>query len=122
MPNPLFPTLSGGTKPDAADFSVSYEDPALRTDMEGGYVVSRARHTRTPRKTFKVVYRNISNADKILIENFWNTVRGGSVIFDWVNPEDTLTYAVRFKDSLSSNYEGMGNTKRWDCSFSVEQA
>lgn len=117
-----FPTLSASAIPDSSAFQVSYEDPAMRLDMEGGYVISRARHTRTPRRTWKVTYKMLSNADRALLETLWDTVRGGSATFNWTNPQNSTSYEVRFKEQLSFNYTGRGTNQRWDCSFTLEQA
>lgn len=117
-----FPTLSANAVPDSSQFRVSYEDPSMRTDMEGGYVITRARHTRPPRRTWMVVYRMLTNADRALLETLWDTVRGGSATFNWTNPQNSTTYEVRFKDPLNFSYSGRGTNQRWDCSFSLEQA
>lgn len=117
--NPRFPTLSTGQ--DAKRFGVSFEDPSIKEKMEGGYVVSRARHTRTPRKKFTSGFTNITNDDKATLQAFWNQVRGGSVIFDWENPEDGLIYAVRFL-KMNFEYSGVGATRLWNVSFEVEEA
>jgi hypothetical protein len=123
MSSSTFPTLSNNRLADADGYQIEYEDPAIRTDMEGGYVVSRPRHTRTPRKTFSVKYTDLSNGDRGTLENFYmNDVRGGSMIFDWTNPQDNLVYQVRFKGGLAFVYHGFGHNQRWDCSFKLEQA
>lgn len=122
MPNPTFPQLSQGALLDARQFAIQYEDPAQRTEMEGGYVITRAKHTRAPRRTFNVVYRQLNADDKLLIEAFYDSVKGGSVIFDWINPQNLLTYQVRMKASMSLAHVGRGFTQRWDCSMVLEQA
>lgn len=123
MSNPVFPTLAltnGGE--DSSQYAVEQEDPALKSDLEGGYVVSRARHTRQPRKTFTSGFRAISNADRITLQGFYDTVRGGSVIFDWIDPVDQIVYQVRFADKLQWKYVGIGDTKLWDVQYRVQQA
>lgn len=123
MANPVFPTLvlaKGGQ--DSTQFSVKIEDVAIKTEMEGGYVVSRARHTRTPRKTFATGYKSISDADRTVLINFYNSVGGSSVIFDWTDPVDKIVWQVRFDGEMSFKYVGIGVTKLWDVSFQVQQA
>lgn len=120
MSNPNFPTLTMGE--DSRFFSVEQEDPAIRTNMEGGYVSSRARHTRTPRKTFTSGLTNLTNADKATLEAFWDTVRGGSVIFNWTSPQNAVVYAVRFKEPLRWKYTGKGPNQTWELQFTLEQA
>lgn len=122
MPNPVFPTLSQGQ--DSKFYSVVRENVAMKTKMEGGYVVSRARHTRTPRRTFTTGFSNLTNADRASLESFWDTVRGGSVIFDWTDPVSNVAIPVRFAgdSGLTWKYEGVGYTRLWSVQFTLEEA
>lgn len=127
MSSTAFPTLPSGAlpsgvKPDSSNHGEQLEDPSMRAQLEGGYVFTRARHTRAPRTTWPVKYTEIHQADKNTLKDFWTVTKGGALIFDWVNPEDGLTYQVRFKEPMAFSYKGIGTTKLWDCSFSVEQA
>jgi hypothetical protein len=66
-------------------------------------------------------------ADKVILDAFYSiSARGGSVVFDWIDPADTsetpVPYQVRFLDKLSYKYTGIGPTQRWDVAFSLEQA
>jgi hypothetical protein len=123
MPTPIFPsTLSTGPMQDSAKFSVEHEDPAIQSTMDGGYVVSRPRHTRRPRRTWMSGFTYIQDADKAQLETFWQTVMGGSLIFQWKNPHDLADYLVRFKGPLKFTYVGKRANRRWDISFSVEEA
>lgn len=120
MPNPVFPTLSIGQ--DSSQYELEIEDPSMKSEMEGGYVVSRAKHTRAPRKTFKSGFTDLSGDDKATLTAFYETVRGGSVIFDWTDPASLTVYQVRFMEKLNFKYVGMGNTQRWNVGFSLQQA
>lgn len=123
MTNPVFPNLAltnGGQ--DSTQFSINVEDVAIKTEMEGGYVVARARHTRTPRKTFNTGYKSISDTDRTALLNFYDSVAGGTLIFDWTDPVDSVTWQVRFDGEMSFKYTGMGATKLWDVNFKLVQA
>lgn len=121
MSNPVFPTLSRGQ--DSSLYSVELEDASLKTTMEGGYVVSRAKHTRPARKTFHSGFTFITDADRATLETFYGTtVRGGSVVFDWQDPPSLAIYQVRFVGPLQFKYVGRGDTRRWDVTFALEQA
>lgn len=122
MADPVFPTLTNLVKPDSSKHTETREDPAMRTEAEGGYVITRAKHTRVPRKSWTVGYRMLLNSDKAALDAFWDLVRGGSAIFDWTNPQDNVLYKVRFKEQIRWAYTGIGSSQRWDCSFSLEQA
>lgn len=121
MPYPLYPTLLN--LPDSSKYSVTAEDPAIRAPLEGGYVATRPRFTRIPRKIWRIGYTDVPNSDKGDIEGFCNnTVKVGSNIFTWTNPEDGVTYNVRFKGAPTYKYVGAGATRRWDIDFELEQA
>ena len=120
MTNPVFPTLSQGQ--DSKLYGIELEDTALKTQMDGGYVVSRAKHTRRPRRSFKTGFTFIPSADKLLLEGFYDSVRGGSVIFDWTDPSTKVVYQVRFAEKLSFAYEGVGSNQKWSVSISLDQA
>lgn len=120
MTNPVFPNLSKGQ--DSQFYEMTPEDPALKTSMDGGYVVSRAKHTRKPRRTFKTGFSSIIQADYTLLADFWDTVRGGSIVFDWIDPATGSLYNVRFASQISFKYVGKGDTKLWDVQITLEQA
>lgn len=123
MATPVFPTLAlarGGF--DAQSYSVELEDPSMKSNMEGGYVVSRALHTRTPRKTFGLTYTGITEADRATLEAFYSQVHGGAVIFSWTDPINATSYMVRFADKLNFVYAGVGVTRLWNLNFQIQQA
>lgn len=124
MPNPSYCFGFYGQRPDSRKYSVAMDDSTITAPTEGGYEFTRLRFTRKPRKTWTVGYTEITNANKELFRVFWEDVaKGGSVIFDWHNHEDGLTYAVRFLgDSIKFEYQGIGPTKLWTFSFSLKQA
>jgi len=123
MANPIFPTLElkrGGI--DSSLYRVKPENPAMVTDLEGGYVVSRKRHTRKPRLTFTFGYKEIGDADYKKLLDFYQAVGGGSVIFDWTDPVDKVVYQVRFSAEPDFQYSGIGATRLWSVQFEVMQA
>lgn len=122
MPTPTFPALPSGAIADSSKFGITLEDNTLRQEIEGGYVVTRARTTRKSRRVFSVGYTCIAEQDRAALEAFWQTVSGNAVIFLWTSPQDELVYSVRFKGKLKFSYVGAGLTQRWDCSFELEQA
>jgi hypothetical protein len=124
MPNPTYPALPSGMKPDSKQFQEERENPAMNTELEGGYVATRPKHTRAPRRDFRLVYVDLTDADKATLDNFWDTVKGSSVIFDWTHPKTGVVYSVRFKpgERLVWQYSGQGPRSRWDCSFILAQA
>lgn len=109
-----FPPVTMTAKEDSRQRSDKQADPAMRKEMDGGYVVTRARYTRAPRKTFITGFTNISQADKVAFQNFWDSKKGGSDSFTWADPITTTVYTVRFVGQPDFKYVGMGSTYRWD--------
>lgn len=131
MANPVFPNIVAAkpvtpkfsTGEDSKNFSLEYEDPSMVSKMDGGYVVSRAKFTRPPRRTWTSGYTSISNSDKAILENFYKSVMGGAVIFDWTSPQDGQVYQVRFVGgSLKFRYTGVGTSQLWDVTYQVQEA
>ncbi len=116
-----FPTLSIGM--NSKVFSSEAENPVVRTKMEGGYVTSRPRHTRRPRRTYTVGFTFLSEADRIALETFWDTVKGGSVAFYWTHPTTGVERLMRFAEgeSLSFKHIGVGSNLRWETQFKLEE-
>lgn len=123
MTTPKFPLLPSGNLPDSSKFELSLKDSTVRKEMEGGYTVTRRRTTRRPRATFKVAFTAIPELDRKALFNFWSDMGGQAKIFEWISPQDGVTYLVRFKgEQMSSSYVGRGATQLWNCSFDLEQA
>jgi phage-related protein len=103
---------------DASTFSEEQEDPAVKEgEMDGGYVVSRPRFTRTPRRMFSFKHVDISDADKQTLANFWAARRGSAGAFNWVHPISGVTINVRFSSDMGKmrfNRAGYGTNHRWD--------
>lgn len=110
-------------KQDAKYFEFAMEDPSFSNETEGGYRISRRRHTRSSlRKTWKSGFTHLSTADKATLDSFYESVGGSADIFDWTNPENNTSYSVRFKDKPKWEYAGIGPLHRWNVSFYVEEA
>jgi len=109
-----YPTLS-----DVPSYPLveQVKDSVIRSDFDGGYVQTRARHTRI-RKTWQIKYGNLTSADKITLAAFVTTVQGGADSFTWVNPQDSVSYEVRFSQPPTFS---LVYTDRWNVSFSLEQ-
>lgn len=121
MSNPVFPP-SLARQQDAKYYEFDLEDVAMKTEMEGGYVVSRPKHTRKPRRTFTSGLTCILDADRAALEDFYELVKGGSVVFDWTDPIDAKVYQVRFAEKLKIKYTGVSTAHRWDVTFVMQQA
>lgn len=102
---------------DAASFEEEFENVAVNGgEMEGGYVISRPRHTRTPRRTWSFRYVEMTDADKKLLEDFWKTVKGSSNSFSWTHPISKAVVTVRFGDGMKMKFKriGFGFLNLWE--------
>jgi phage-related protein len=107
-----FPSTLAG-KQDSAKFGFEQENVGIRSEMEGGYVLTRPRHTRTPRRTWKTGFTNLSDAEKTTLETFINQ-QGTYKAFNYTLPVSGTIVNVRFKDMPKFEYHGMGTNLRWD--------
>ena len=102
---------------DSRFFKTTYEDPALRSEMDGGYEITRARHSRTPRRNFTTGFTDLTDADRLALESFFrNTTKGGSVAFNYTHPISSEVISVRFTKPFTFNYAGLGETYHWNVS------
>jgi len=112
-----FPILSKDF--DASSFKERSENPVVASgDTEGGYVYTRPRHTRRPRKSFEFKFVDISEAERTDLTDFWDDRRGGSGAFNWTHPITATVYNVRFDPEMVLEFErsGYANNHRWDSS------
>ncbi len=112
MPN--FPTLSIG--PSAGNYVESpVIDPTIRSQYEGGAILTRARFTAVP-KQWQVSYRYMSTTDKETLQAFEKTVNYGSDSFSWTPPTNSNTYSVRFGAPIKFKVESDGPAQ-WSIGF-----
>jgi len=119
MANPNFPTL---TKAPVSIIPIP-EDAGLSTEMSDGYVVSRARFTRS-RLTFSVNYTALSYADLEKIQDFYrDTIYGSAVVFDWIcNDPNSKYYNQTFQARMTELGEpSFTQPYWWSVSFKVVQ-
>jgi hypothetical protein len=109
-----FPPVTMSAKEDSRYRSETQADPAIRQEIEGGYVVTRPRYTRAPRKTFKTGFTDISQTDKAAFQTFYDSKKGGSESFTWADPVTATVYTVRFVGTPEIQYAGRGPSFRWN--------
>lgn len=81
--------------------------------MEGGYVLTRARSTRRPRRTWTTGFTDLSNAQFNQFVEFFNehgTFKG----FTYVVRTSNEVVNVRFTKTPEFKYAGHGSNFRWD--------
>lgn len=108
-----FPTF--GNREDSSKFGFDTEDVGLRGEMEGGYVLSRPRHTRRPRRTWTTGFTALTQPQFDSFLDFWNehgTFKG----FTYVVRTSNEVVNVRFSAKPVWKYTGVGATFMWDIS------
>lgn len=99
---------------DNESFSIEQDDPAQKIMTDGGYTITRPKYLRQPRRKFNLRLTNLSQAEKELIEAFWNNKRGGTDEFSILLPSEDGDVFVRFEKEMTYIYTGVGGNHRWD--------
>jgi len=108
----MYPNLSR----NPTKINTTYEDATIKSKFEDGTVQARERFTKI-RKTFDITYI-LPIIDKNTLLAFYDTVKlSGS--FDWINPDDGVTYTVRFKKPIK--YDAAGANIVSNITFSLEE-
>lgn len=111
----IFPSLS---KKPAYPLEESHEDSVIRSAMDAGYEVTRARFTRS-RRTWSLRYRLTPTSDATTLRNFFqNTVKNGSESFTWVHPVFDTSHTVTFKEPIHFEYVAYG---LWNFEFTLQE-
>lgn len=98
-------------------------DPTIRSEQEAGYVQTRPRFTRVPRK-WHIAYSGLPLADKSALESHEISVNFGAGMFSWTNPIDGATHNVRYLGSIKfkpeNGFDPLGNHS-WSAEFDLEE-
>jgi hypothetical protein len=101
---------------DASSLTSSREDPSISpAKMEGGYVLSRPRFTRRPRRSFAFNFDLMRDSDKVALETFYDSVFGSSNLFNWTHPTTGEVIIVRFDPATKLKFSrvGFGGINIW---------
>jgi len=115
---PTFPTLS--ITPNYP-LKEDREDAVIRSEMEGGYSITRRRFSRT-RRLFTLEYKNLTQTDKDLLTTFFDdTTDGGGGIFDWIEPASTTVVVVRFTKPPIFSLDFFGDEYRYSTNIELQE-
>jgi hypothetical protein len=119
-----YATMPYSEEIDSSKFSQEKENPAMGSKMDGGYVVTRPRHTRRPRRTFSAGFTDMRADKQPVFDAFFDSTHGGAVIFLFVHPVTGEQIPVRFTTdtTLPWTYTGMGKTALWNVTFKLQEA
>lgn len=117
-----FPLAKMEAREDAQKFGIEYEDNAIKIKTEGGYRITRPRHTRAPRATITTGFTNISNDDKEVLEEFFAKV-GTYDHFNYTDPTSDVVRVMKMVGPLPFVFAGIGggNLHRWNVTFKLVQ-
>jgi hypothetical protein len=120
----VFATMPSNDMLDSTKFQTQKENPALASKMDGGYVVTRPRTTRRPRRTFTVGFTSLVDVKKVEFDVFFDSMFGGSNIFTWIHSTTKEVIPVRFTTdtTLQWQFTGVGTYSMWDVTFKLEEA
>jgi phage-related protein len=117
-----FPPVGMLNGEDSAKFSIDLGDNTVSSKMEDGYEISRPRSTRRPRKKYNSGFTDISDAERVLIENFYEQEAAATAnAFSWTEPTSQQELIVRFAERIKFEYVGYGANHRWNLAFSVKE-
>jgi hypothetical protein len=109
---------------DSSKFQQEKENPAMASKMDGGYVVTRPKHTRRPRRTFTAGYTDMPDAQRATVDAFFDSMHGGSNLFYFVHPVSRESILVRYTTdtTLPWTYTGAGLYPLWSVTFKLQEA
>lgn len=91
-----FPTLPGVRR----NIERALSKPQVKSIFEGNYAQTRPMFTRAT-YDFRIEYAALTIAQIEVLEQFFANNKGGE--FNWLNPQDSKTYVVRFVDDKLSS-------------------
>lgn len=114
-----FPTLSiNAPRPDSFR-ETKAQDPTIRSPMESGKVLARARFTAVKKK-WEFTYENLTDADKTLLEAFETNTMVGAETITWTHPKTLTGYVVRLAEPIKYNIQA-SDKDLWEASFTLEE-
>ncbi len=103
-------------KPLTDGYGEGFEDNVIRSGPDKGASKTRPRFTRL-RKTRSVAFQ-LTDAQKVLFDTFYESIHGGSEPFNWVDPVSGAAIVVMMKANVTGPKRLTAN--RWRVSFELE--
>lgn len=106
MANPTWPTTLPSFVQEGG-YTEALQDQTVESNVDAGPAKIRRRFTKSLRK-FGITLQMLP-AQVTIFETFWqNTVKGGSLPFDWVHPRTRVAATLRFRTPAPSYTTGGG--------------
>ena len=116
MADVTFPTLSRGTNLDIQEASV---DPTIRSEMENGIILTRARFTKL-RKAWSFSISFLTAADKVLLDTMQENIHIGAGTIAWTHPKTAVEYESILMNPIVFRVEP-GNSTLQSALFRLEE-
>jgi hypothetical protein len=119
-----YTTLPHNDLLDSSKFQPEKENPAMASKMDGGYVVTRPKHTRKPRRTFTCGFTDFTDAQRADVDAHFDAMHGGSAIFYLIHPISKETIYVRYTTDTTMQWTnaGKGLNPLWSVTFKLQEA
>ncbi len=88
----------------------------LVSQMESGFEQRRNKWSASRRK-FRLVFTNRSKTDYETARDFFLARKGAYEAFDWTNPNDSVSYSVRFDGDSFKFINKAYNVYAFECTF-----
>lgn len=108
-----FPPM--GLREDSSKFSITREDVTISSKTDGGYVYTRPRHARPPRRHITTGFTNLNQEQWFKLDQFI-AVNGKHTIFSYVIPTTGEVIDVRLENIPTERYIGVGGVHIYDVS------
>ena len=117
MANPVWPVTLPAFVQEGG-FSEAIQDQTVESSMDTGPAKIRRRFTKSLRKFGITMY--MTPEQVTTFETFWQTtVKGGSIVFDWVHPRTRVAAALRFRNPAPA-YTTIGGGAAVVVTFTLE--
>lgn len=116
MPFPDLTSLGFTALEDSQYFQTERISGAQTYETDGGIFITRKRFTRNPGQIITTGFTEISDADKVLFDQFYENNAGqGATEVNYVHPLTGVTMPVYFSETTpyTAQYKGWGANKVW---------
>lgn len=87
-------------RPLAEGYTEGYEDNTIRSAPDKGASKTRPRFTRLRFTRTGVTYL-LTNAQKVIFDSFYQSIKGGALTFNWPDPVSGATVVVLLKSNIT---------------------
>ena len=98
---------------DSQYFSDIPIDGSVKYELEGGLIMRRKRFTRDAGRHIITGFSFMSQANKTLLDNFFQSMHGSVLSFTYRHPTTGENLRVFFEDAYKTTYQGVSTNIMW---------